>query len=462
MHLSDLTPEQQAAVEFMLAGEDALLALDVGFGKTVVALTGAKYKLEKGEVNRWLVLAPLLVATDTWAQEPAQWDHLRDLNVAIACGSEAQRREAIESNAEIVVINYENLAWLLEQYPRKSKFDPLPFDGLIADEIDKLKSVSSNRFKAFRNRIGVFNSRIGLTGSLVPNDLTELWGAVYMVDGGTSFGRSFYDWRKRYFYPIDYNQYQWRPFEGTAQKLLDKISDITFRAETHDLPRVDFVEPATMRLDPQTLAIYKKLERDLIVMLEQDDITIEAANEAVLSGKLQQITAGFSYSGTGKAREAHWHSREKFLWLQMLRSRLAGEQLLVFYHFTEELAELKRIYPDLRYLGGKVSNTRARQNIAMWNAGKINMLALHPASAGHGLNLQKSGAHHIAFLTLPWSGGMLKQVIGRLARRGQSAPVIYVHTALYDNSVDRLVYDTVIEKKNSMEQFLRALKGIAA
>jgi hypothetical protein len=181
---------------------------------------------------------------------------------------------------------------------------------------------------------------------------------------------------------------------------------------------------------------------------------IEAANAAVLKGKLQQICAGFSYVDGGK--EAVWHSRARFGWLETVRLRLAEytEQLLVFYHFNEELAELKRRYEIMPHLGAGVSHKKKLEHIDAWNAGDIPMMALHPASAGHGLNLQLSGAHNIAFLTLPWSGGMYEQVCGRLARRGQTAKMINVHNALCRDTVDEQVFDVVTGKRAGMKSFL--------
>ena len=462
LKFEQLSDRQWAAIEFILNGQDSLLAADVGTGKTVISGTGAKYKLLNGEVDRWLILAPLLVATDTWATEFEKWDHLCDLKVAIACGNEQQRLDALNSDAQIVVINYENLSWLLKQYPPRAHVNTLPFNGLICDEIDKLKNVSSNRFKDFRNRIKYFDSRIGLTGTLLPNELTELWGQVFIVDSGETFGKSFYKWRKEFFYPTDYNQFNWAPFAHTRSALLGALAGFTYRLKAEDVPNVEVYPPDKLILPDSIRGQYDQLEKQFITELNSGDV-VDAVSAGVLSGKLQQITAGFSYITQDKTQERKvvWHTQDKFTWLEELQDGLNGEQLLVFYHFVEELNELKRIFPGLKYLGGGVSNKRARDAIALWNAGKLDLFALHPASAGHGLNLQKSNAHHIAFLTLPWSGGMYKQVVGRLARRGNAAPTVYVHTALFENTIDEHVLATVTGKLNEMESFLDQLKHCA-
>lgn len=465
---SDLDNDQLEAIRFLDSGEDSLLSADIGTGKTVIGLTAAKHALERKEVNRWLVLAPLLVATDTWAKEPPLWDHLRDLDVAIACGGPEQREKAVHSDAPIVVTNYENLPWLLEHFP-KNRTDTLPFDGLMCDEIDKLKSVSSERFKAFRNRVNVFNKRVGMTGTLVPNDLTEMWGQVYMVDGGQSFsstrdregnrlGRSFYNWRKHFFFPIDYNQHNWWPFPSTEDALLDCIEDLTYRLPAKNLPPVNVLQSAELTLPGAVRANYRELEKEFLLIVEDTEgreRTVDAANTAILQSKLQQLCAGFLY--VDKTSEAVWHSYAKFEWLDdLIRTKLPGEQLMIFYHFKEELAELQRRFPILS-IGSGVSNGRKLRVIDQWNAGDLQLLAMHPQSAAHGLNLQKSGAHNIAFLTMPWSGGMFRQAVGRLARRGQVAERIDVHTASFIDTVDRYVFRTVMTRAEKMDRFLESL-----
>lgn len=463
MNFLDLDDDQQAAIAFMMDAEDSLICADVGTGKTVMALTAADNALECGDVTRWLVVAPLLVCLDTWASEASRWEHLAHLDVAVACGTDKERMRAVESGAPITVINYENLDWLMGQYRKKGKRDPLPFDGLICDEIDKLKNVSADRFKSFRNRIKVFKKRIGLTGTLIPKDLTDLWGQVYLVDNGETFGRSFYEWRKRYFYPTDFQQYNWAPFNSTRDLLLSALDGLAHRVEGRHLPCVEILPPTMLDLPDIVRDRYTALERDFYVKCEGH--VIEAVNSGVLAGRLREMCAGFSYvnGDSSESKTAVWHSLTKFGWLDDLRStiesRYGDEQLLIFYEFKEQLAELERRYPPalMGALGSGVPTKKKIATIERWNRGLLPMLSVHPQSAGHGLNLQKSGACHIAFLSLPWSGGLFRQAVGRLARRGQRKPVVYVHVPLLAGTIDNQVFNVVTHRLASMDSFLADL-----
>jgi SNF2 family DNA or RNA helicase len=466
--LDDLGADQREAIDFILEGQDSLLAADVGTGKTVISMTAGMEAIRTQRVNRWLVLGPSLVCRDTWVNEPAEWEHLRQARVVNIAGMPPQKRHEriVLERSDFVCCNYENLPWLVDG----GYLDA--FDGLICDEIDKLKSVSSNRFKAFRNHVKQFGMRVGLTGTLVPNELTELWGQVYTIDGGESFGRSFYKWRREHFYPTDYQQYNWRILPGHREKLIQAIADITFRLPARGLPPVEMMPPKMLTMPEQTMATYRELEREYYMELkdeyEDEELIVDAVSEAVLGGKLQQICAGFSYTykpgeRPGKKRADGsivrpvpvWHSYDRLQWLdELLTGDLRGQQVLIFFHFQEELEQLKQRYPAMAVLKDARDPTGM---LRAWNAGEIPHLALHPASAGHGLNLQKGGAHHIAFLTMPWSGGMMKQVTGRLARRGQAAEKVYVHTALFRDTIDEEVFERVTSRLNHMEDFLDEL-----
>ena len=465
LNYDDLDAKQIECIGFIGEGEDSLILADVGTGKTVIGYTAGQEAYRLDEVKRWLVLAPLLVCTDTWANEPEYWGHLQNLSVAIACGTEAERIAALDKGAVFTVINFENLQWLLDRYPKSKGNDTLPFDGLIIDELDKLKTCSSKTFKTFRNRIGVFKKRIGMTGTVMPNDLTEVWGQMYMVDAGQRLGRSFYKWRDEGFYPTDFERRKWKPLPGTYDKVVEAMADITYRLPAPaDIPPVELVTPHKMTLPDDVKDLYEKLEKDYYLLVEDDTgkkREVDAANAAVLSGKLQQICAGFTY--VDRSKEAVWHSEARLDWAdEMVNVQLADEQVLIVYQFDAEREKLKGLFPNLPILGGKVASKTKAKYIADWNAGVSRVMALHPDSASHGLNLQKSGAHHIAFLTVPWSGGAWKQVTGRLARRGQSAPIVYAHTAQFRNTIDEQVLETVTGRTANLQTFLDDLYAATA
>jgi len=452
---TDFRPAQEQAISFFMEGEDGLLLGDVGSGKTAPMLTVMEQALTSEAVKRWLVVAPKRVALHTWPNEVEQWDHL-SVPVVPAIGTPQQRIDVLESDAPIVSINYENLIWLIKRYPHfRGKKDTMPFDGLVCDEIDKLKDVTTERFHAIRHRVRAFNKRIGMTGTPTANHLTELWGPVFIIDNGQSFGRSFYKWRQKFFYPTDYRQYQWSPLPDTFDHMMTTLSDLVFRMEAEGLPEIVELPARLVDLDRAVRKDYEELERELCVTLNvegRENIDLDAANAAVLSGKLQQITAGFSYL---HLPGIFWHDVGKFKELDNLISELVGQQLFIVYHFKEELAELKRRYKKRLGCFGE-SDAKDLQVIKDWNSGDLELLAIQPASAGHGLNLQHSGAHHIAFLTLPWSGGMYKQVIGRLCRTGQEAKHIFVHPIIMKDTIDEHVLATVSGKIDRMQDVLEA------
>ncbi len=456
-----LDSRQRQAIDFINSGEDSLIAADVGTGKTVISMTA----IAATPGTRWLVLAPRMVALLTWAKEAQEWEHLQHLKVALAIGSEKQRLTAVESDADIVVMNYENLSWLMRAFPkpRRGKPETLPFDGLICDEIDKLRNVSSNRFKDFRNRIGMFSRRIGLTGTVLPKELTDIWGQVYMVDGGQTFGRSFYRWRDKFFYPTDFNRYQWAPFPGTKEKIVDGVSDLMFRLEAEGLPDVAFMDAEILPMGARQGFYYRQMDsKHMTVEIPRDDATgyiVTAENAAVAQGKLQQITAGFLYVEEQGKNKPIWFDSARQEWVaDMLHSqRLRERQKLIFYHFDAEFEFLKKLLPGARHLGRGQSDAQNLAIVDAWNRGGLGELLLHPESAGHGLNLQKSGCEDILFTTQPWTGGMMRQVTGRLARRGALTDRVYVHTSAAANTVDERVMQAWKERLYLLDEFLYAI-----
>ena len=467
---SDLFDDQKQCINFIGDGEDSLVFADVGSGKTVIGGTSCRNKIEKfGEANRFLITAPKLVCLHTWATEFAEWAHLKDYEPAIAVGTEAQRIKAIESDTPLVVMNYDNLSWLYDRYPvkrftkdkKRQRVDTLPFDGLLLDEVDKLNNISTSRFKDVRNRVRRFKCRIGMTGTPTPLNLLSLWGITYMVDGGQTFGRAFTDWRREYFYPTDYDQYNWAPFIDTFEKLVAALDGLAFRLEAQGIPPVVMQKPRYFQLPNEARRIYDELEDELYAefMAPGGDMRIlDSVNAGVNHGKLAQICSGFSYTGKGKTKQAVWHTEAKLDAMRTMHRVFSDKQMIVAYHFVEERERIAALMGDtFRYLG--VSDKKDAETIRAWNAGELPRLGLHPMSASHGLNLQKSAAHTIAGFTLPYSGGLYKQLTGRLARRGQTAKQIDVWPIVARDTLDEDRLDIIQERVGLGKDFLDALKA---
>ncbi len=473
---SDLRFRQQDCIDFCSGDTETMIFADVGTGKTVIALTAFRDWCRYKSDRRALVLAPKRVCTDVWAQEIDEWEHLKDAGFTIECAAgkpEHKRREIIEGDADIALLNYENYPWLAETYPKP------PFNFLICDEIDKLKDRTTYRFKGrewidkkskkVRSYEGMkkyrkhFETVIGLTGTPTSNHLMDIWPQVFIVDGGASLGKSFNAFKCKHFYQTDYLGYQFDVLPGHEDVIHKSISPITYRIEREDdIPPVIETPPRFVELSPSELKQYKKFEREYLIILESGE-NIESPHAAAAYGKLRQFANGFAYTeedeGTlPKVKNTVWFTKPKYTELDALIGELQGQQLMVVYHFKSQLDELRRRYKDIKYLGGGVSDKQASKTIAEWNSGELGLLALHPMSAGHGLNLQKSGAHHIVMLTQPESAGLHEQVIGRLRRTGNTATTVFVHRILTRNTVDIEQDLKVHNKVTNQAEFLAAMR----
>lgn len=465
----DFRPKQPAGIDFVYQGDQSLLLADVGTGKSVMLLTALQMWAQEGILDRALITAPKRVCLDTWMPEMDEWTHLDPKVLRLAClaGASAKKRMQIISDPRynVVLINYELLPWLMEQYP-----DGLPgFNVLGCDEIDKLKDHTTKRFKgtpARRNkREGIdikavpgmkdyrrhFEIHIGATGTPTPKHMLDLWAQVFIIDGGKRLGDNYYKFRDAHFYQSDWGGYKYDILPGRDAWIHEQIADITYRIASvpgEDTPIVVELPVRWVELPAKVKKQYKYFERNYILELRrtletgpgrgQEVDIIEAEHAATAYGKLKQFAQGFAYVGDPEARvrDAEWLTKGKYAELDSLVSELQGQQLMIVYHYKEQLAELQRRYPGLAYLGGGMSDADARWTINEWNAGNLTLMALHPMSAGHGLNLQKAGAHHIAVLTMPESAGAYTQIIGRLARMGNESEFVYVHRILMRDTID--------------------------
>lgn len=431
--LSDLRPYQRLAAEKMAATKQQAVLVPVGMGKTIITLTA----LEQLGVDRTLVVAPLEVAKSVWHAEAAKWAHTAHLHVARVLGTPRQRMTALQEDADIDVINYENLVWLAEHVNLRDRYDAIVFD-----ELSKMKSPGTARFRAIRNAVKHVPIRFGLTGTPRGNHLLGLWGQLFMVAGDKPLGKSFTVFRQEYFRPIDPEGYVWRPLPWAEREIVRRIEPWAFHipeSEISDmLPEVVYTQvPFTP--SPEAAEAYDRMTEEL----KYEDV--EVWTKSALSNKLRQLSSGFLYDSTKAVRVT---PEDKIAALRRIVEEQQGDPLLVFYWFVEELELLREAFP-----GVATSETPDWQ--ARWNAGELPLLLLHPASAGHGLNLQ-GGGHTVVWFTLPWSLELWLQGIGRLRRIGQRSPVVSVLT-LCGTAIDRHVASNLEQLKEAEEGLKEAL-----
>lgn len=476
-----LREDQERVAQFIVDGQETYELADVGVGKTAAVLTGLLRLNEEVRRARTLVVAPMQVALNTWPDEINEWSHLKGrLTCDVAIGDPRHRLHAMYGDADIVTMNYENLPWFFSVFTVGNN----PFERLVLDEIDKMKSISSKRSKALRPRIKEFTTRIGMTGTPATEGLHEIHPQATLIMPGCfdepAEGRkkaitSYTAWKKYYFRPLDTRGYKYVPLTGAEEKIYDTIAPFTLRidaADVIDLPELVEVN-RVVTLNDTTMSRYRDLEREMLILLENTEIEaedddeligdrvdfeVEAANRAVLRNKLVQMAAGFSYGYEKNDDErvkrfTKWHCDAKIRSYKDLVSELQGKQVLCVYAYRAQADKL-----GIPFIGGGTSAADSRDMIQRWNRGDLKELAIHPASAGHGLNLQHSGAHHIAWLTEPWSGRLQKQTIGRLRRQGQNSQNVFSHRFLARGTVDFDVRAALDDKLSGEVAVLEAMK----
>lgn len=423
---------QDAAADFLYEHDRAIVQAWVGAGKTATALTAMRDILRGGHAERFLVLAPARVVDEVWQQEGALW--APELRIALVRGDPKQRLAAIASDAQVLVATYDGLQWLVQQ--------PLNCDALVLDELTRVKNPSGLRFKALEKMLPAFRIRWGLTGSFTSNGLEDVFGQCKVIDQQI-LGRAKGAFLQQYFYCLSREYSDYAPRPGALEQVMQRIRPWTFQldnAEYRDkLPPLHVID-LNITAD---LTAYKRMKRELA--LEFPDAAAVAANAGVVTSKLQQLASGFVYADTGP----RWLSAHKFDRLQEVLDENQRACSIVAYTFREELAELKRRYPKAQTLDDADA-------VARWNRGEIEMLLVHPKSAGHGLNLQHGG-HTLIFLSLPWSQELYEQTIGRLHRSGQRNAV-QVYRLLTRGTVDETIAETLANKRTLSNLAWEALK----
>ena len=433
-----LRPYQNEAADFLYERDRAMILAPVGAGKTAITLTAMQDMLADGVVKRFLVLAPKRVCTDVWPVEQIKW--APNVPLAVAVGTPKQRMAALRSDAQIVVSNYDNIATL----PTAS------FDAIVFDELTRLKNPSGARFKALK--IDHINIRWGLTGSFTSNGLEDVFGQCKIVDQAL-LGRSKGAFMQQYFVLINKDFGEWAPRVGSLAKVMERIKPATYVLDAGDykdkLPPLHVVE---VRCDLDDREPYEKMKKDFQAL----DVT--AINAGVVTGKLQQMASGFVYDTRRTASEipgrfdstqtAVWFSNHKFDRLEELLDENQHANTILVYQYQEELAEIKR-----RFTVTTLDDVDA---IERWNDGKVRLLAVHPKSAGHGLNLQFGGCHMV-FLSLPWSLELYEQTVGRLHRSGQ-AHAVWVYVMMTNKTIDEKIWGALHDKRAVSDIAMEELK----
>jgi SNF2 family DNA or RNA helicase len=425
----NLRPYQEKAADFLYEHDRAMILAPVGAGKTAITLTAMYDMLYEGHVKRFLVIAPLRVATSVWPQERPKWAPFMSMSICV--GTPRERLMAYAADTQVMVTNYDNLQWL-------SELNLDIFDGVVFDELTRLKNPSGARFKALA-KVLKCPIRWGLTGSFTSNGLEDVFGQCKIVDQKL-LGRSKGAFQQQYFYLVNREHNDWAPRPGALELVMERIKPATFVLEPGEykdkLPPLHTVE---VRMDLPDRKPYEDMKKDFVARFP--DATAVAVNAAVVTQKLSQMAAGFVYTP-----EPVWFSRHKFDRLDELLAENQQANTIVFYNFIEELHELQRRFPHARTV----------DSIDDWNAGRVRLLCLHPKSAGHGLNLQHGG-HHIVWLSLPWSLELFEQANGRLHRSGQ-LHAVWCYVMLTNQTVDEKIWDALHNKRAISDIAMESLK----
>jgi SNF2 family DNA or RNA helicase len=415
----------------------------MGLGKSVSTLTAALDLIQSFAVHKVLVVAPLRVANSVWAQEAQKWSHLKALRVSVCTGPSKKRLGALQMDADIYVINRENVEWLVEHYGTR-----WPFDMVVIDESTSFKNASSKRFKAMRRVLPYTQYMALLTGTPSPNGLIDLWSQIYLIDFGQSLGRTMTAYKQRFF-EADYMGYKFKARDGAESSIHNLIAPFTVHMSAEDYldlpPRIDLTIKTQM--PDAALQKYKDFERTLLAELDDGDV-VEAMTAAVLANKLLQYANGGLYTDD-KKNWSEIHSAKLDALAEILEDN-AGENVLVSYNYRFDLERLQKRFPDAVVLD------KQQETIDRWNHGETRLLLAHPASAGHGLNIQAGGSL-IVWFGMTWSLENYLQFNARLHRQGQTKPVRIIHLVTED-TIDERVLAVLGNKERSQSALLKALK----
>lgn len=437
---------QRYAAEFIITHPISALLLDMGLGKTSITLTAINDLLfDRFEIHKVLVVAPLRVARDTWSAEIEKWEHLKNLRYSVVVGTAQERISALCIPADIYIINRENIQWLVEESGL-----PFDFDMAVIDELSSFKNHQSKRFRAFMKVRPKLKRIVGLTGTPAGNGLMDLFAEFKLLDMGERLGRLIGLYRNTYFQPDKRNGmviYSYKPLPNAEQQIYDKISDITISMKAADhlkMPELISSE-YTVQLSEKEREKYDSLKKDLVLSEDNEEVT--AANAASLSNKLSQMANGAVYSDDESVIQIHDRKLDA---LEDIIESMNGKPLLVAYWFKHDLARIRKRF-DVREI-------KSSEDISDWNSGKIPVALIHPASAGHGLNLQDGGSTLVWF-GLTWSLELYQQTNARLWRQGQTADTVVIQHIIAKGTIDEQIMKALKTKDTTQAALITAVKA---
>ena len=442
---------QTCASEFIKSHPVAAVLLDMGMGKSSITLTAINDLLfDSFEIRKVLVVGPLRIARNTWPAEIRKWDHLDGMTYSVAVGTEEERTRALRSGADVVIINRENVEWLVERSGA-----PFDFDMIVVDELSSFKNPQAKRFRALMKVRPRVKRIVGLTGTPSSNGLMDLFGEYKLLDMGERLGRFIGRYREAYFVPDGRSGpvvYSYRLRPGAEARIYERISDITISmkgTEYLEMPELVTAE-CMVYMDEAEKEKYRRMKEDLVLGLAGDEVT--AGNAAALSGKLLQLANGAVYTDSGRVERIHDRKTDA---LEDLVEAAGGKPMLVAYWYAHDLA---RITERLQKLGVRFRKIDTDDSITEWNEGRVDVGLIHPASAGHGLNLQ-AGGNILVWFSLTWSLELYQQTVGRLWRQGQRAGTVIVRQILTAGTIDERVVKALLEKDVTQARLIAAVRA---
>lgn len=436
---------QNYAKDFILAHKVSALFLDCGLGKTITTLTAINELMyDSFEISKVLIIAPLRVAQSTWKDEIEKWDHLNLLRYSIAVGDEKERLKALKQNSDIYIINRENVDWLVT----KSGID-FNFNMLIIDELSSFKSHTSKRFKSLLKIRPYFERVVGLTGTPSSNGLMDLWAEFRILDLGERLGRYITHYRNEYFLPDKRNGaviFSYKPQPNAEERIYRRLADMTISMKSTEYLKMPelILNELEINLDEEEQMKYKKFKKEMIMTIQEKEI--DAINAASLSNKLIQLANGSIYDEDKKFYEVHNKKLDK---LEEIIESANGKPVLVAYWFKADKERIEKRF--------KVREIKTADDIKQWNKGMIDLALIHPASAGHGLNLQ-SGGSTLVWFSLTWSLELYQQTNARLYRQGQKDTVV-IHHLIIKNTIDEDIMKSLKRKDKTQESLMKAVKA---